>query len=320
MFSNKVFQFSLVGLIFSFVIFMMISRNKNMEIFTGSAFIADDIAKSGNPAGLYVLDTEQPLSVKQMQEIAKFAGYAETSFVRKINKNTFDIQWYSRNGTKIFLCGHATMVAAHNLFKNGQVAGEQINFLYDDGREQMRVYRKDNDEYAMKFTDKALEKVKDNDATNADREILAKLFAGKANIKDMRVNWQEKKYYLFLHDAKAIKKFNADSENLAIIAELTKSGITGLFVSAQADANDNDNADIISRNFGPAKGIDEDIATGSAHKSAARYWCDTLSKREINSLQYSKEKGRLKMICDDDIVSVQGKVRSDAAITLPKNL
>jgi len=144
-----------------------------MEIFTGSAFIADDIAKSGNPAGLYVLDTEQPLSVKQMQEIAKFAGYAETSFVRKINKNTFDIQWYSRNGTKIFLCGHATMVAAHNLFKNGQVAGEQINFLYDDGREQMRVYRKDNDEYAMKFTDKALEKVKDNDATNADREILA---------------------------------------------------------------------------------------------------------------------------------------------------
>jgi predicted PhzF superfamily epimerase YddE/YHI9 len=74
---------------------------------------------------------------------------------------------------------------------------------------------------------------------------------------------------------------------------LKKIPLRGVVVTAPGEE-----ADFVSRMFGPKIGIDEDPATGSSHCSLTPYWADKLGKSKLVARQLSKRGGE--MVCELD--------------------
>ena len=73
------------------------------------------IPGKGNPAGL-VLDADK-LSPKEMQEIAHYVGFNETTFVCQAQAEDADMRLrYFTPGFEMDLCGHGTIAALYALF------------------------------------------------------------------------------------------------------------------------------------------------------------------------------------------------------------
>ena len=67
----------------------------------------------GNPAAICPLDYW--LADDVMQAIAAENNLSETAFFVP-TKSGFDLRWFTPN-KEVYLCGHATLAAAHILFK-----------------------------------------------------------------------------------------------------------------------------------------------------------------------------------------------------------
>ena len=70
-------------------------------------------SQSGNPAGVCIL--EQWPGTGELQNMATQLNLPETAFVIPVKKDVWSIRWFSVKH-EIFLCGHATLAAAHCLF------------------------------------------------------------------------------------------------------------------------------------------------------------------------------------------------------------
>ena len=66
------------------------------------------------------------------------------------------------------------------------------------------------------------------------------------------------------------------------------------------------NYDFISRFFAPAKGINEDPVTGSAHCALAPYWMNKLNKNILTAYQASERGGVIKLRVEGDRVFLKG--------------
>lgn len=84
---------------------------------------------AGNPAGVCLLAEWLPDS--QMQAIAAENNLAETAFLIERNEH-FDLRWMTPT-VEVELCGHATLAAAHVIFRHLQRAGGQIRFQTQGG-------------------------------------------------------------------------------------------------------------------------------------------------------------------------------------------
>jgi PhzF family phenazine biosynthesis protein len=73
----------------------------------------------GNPAAAIYLDTEDDISVDEMQRIAKeLKGFvSEVGYVRQLDETTFDLKYYSSE-REVEFCGHATIAIMYDLLKN----------------------------------------------------------------------------------------------------------------------------------------------------------------------------------------------------------
>ena len=65
--------------------------------------------------------------------------------------------------------------------------------------------------------------------------------------------------------------------------------------------------DFVSRFFAPAKGVDEDPVTGSAHCTLIPYWSTRLGKTELFARQRSRRGGELWCRDRGDRVSIAGR-------------
>lgn len=65
--------------------------------------------------------------------------------------------------------------------------------------------------------------------------------------------------------------------------------------------------DFVSRFFCPARGIDEDAVTGSAHCCLATFWSRRLAKQTFSARQLSVRGGVLKVTLDGDRVWLAGQ-------------
>ncbi len=73
-----------------------------------------------------------------------------------------------------------------------------------------------------------------------------------------------------------------------------------------ATAPGNDGSDFVSRFFAPARGVDEDPVTGSAHCTLIPYWAARLGKTRLDARQVSRRGGRLTCALKGDRVSIGG--------------
>jgi predicted PhzF superfamily epimerase YddE/YHI9 len=68
-----------------------------------------------------------------------------------------------------------------------------------------------------------------------------------------------------------------------------------------------DGVDFVSRFFAPARGVNEDPVTGSAHCTLIPYWAERLDKTELQARQLSRRGGALSCALRGERVGIAGR-------------
>jgi len=228
-----------------------------IDAFSGRLFM-------GNPAG--VVPLSKWLSDETMQQIAFENNLAETAFFIK-KDDDFLIRWFTPR-VEVELCGHATLSAAHVLFRHLGYEHNEIRFHSMSG--QLRVFREKHLlwlDFPADFCDPVAPPEGLYQALGCEPLYCYK---GKTD------------YMLVYNSRKDIENMKPD------MVALEKVDARGVIVTAAAEE-----VDFVSRFFGPRVGINEDPVTGSAHTTLTPYWSRRLAKSELTARQISERGGFL---------------------------
>lgn len=244
---------------------------------------------TGNPAGVCPLAA--PLPAALMQQIAAENSLAETAFFvsRPDEPAGFDLRWFTPT-VEIDLCGHATLAAAHVLFKHLGFAGPQVTFHTQSGL--LHVARAADGRLTLDFPSRPPQPLPalpaglaaalggTPRAALAARDLLA-VFATEAEVAALQP------------DMAAIAAFD--------------------YVGIIATAPGSEGVDFVSRFFAPRVGVPEDPVTGSAHSILIPFWAEKLGKTELRARQISPRGGDLWCCLRGDRVDISGYAVTYAA-------
>ncbi len=193
---------------------------------------------------------------------------------------TYGLRWFTPT-TEIDLCGHATLAAAHVIFRFLAGEGDHVRFRTQQAGE-LTVTR-DGDLLALDFPARPADPcaMPEGLATALGQEPEAALAA--------------RDYLCVYRDAESVRALAPD------FAALKKLG-RAVIVTAPGEGE----TDFVSRFFAPALGVDEDPVTGSAHCTLIPYWAARLGKTELSARQLSRRGGRLACALRGDRVTIAG--------------
>lgn len=235
---------------------------------------------AGNPAGVCLL--EEWLPDATLQSIATENNQPETAFVIA-RQDHFDLRWFTP-AVEVDLCGHATLAAAHVLFRHRGFTGDEIRFHTRSGI--LRVLRRGD---ALSLELPSLPAV--------PCDAPAALVKGLGKVPLLTAKAQD-----FL----AIFATEAEVRNLQPdFAELKRLDTRGVIVTAPGDE-----CDFVSRFFAPAVGVNEDPVTGSAHCTLVPYWAEQIGRTELAALQVSARGGELTCFLRGDRVTLAGRAKT----------
>ena len=221
-----------------------------MEAYEVSAFTREN--QGGNLAGVVIMDNL--LSEEEMQAIAAKNGYSETAFVEIFEDNIFNVRFFTVS-TEVDLCGHATIATFHVLKQTNHITKEEAYQYTKAGKLKVIC----NDNILMEMSKPVL-----YDDLNKD-ECALLLGINKDDIinipKIVEVGIADA--MVIVKDKETLNKININRE--AMITFSNNHNITGFHVCTI------DNGKYYVRNFGPACGIDEESATGTANGSMFVY-------------------------------------------------
>jgi len=249
---------------------------------------------AGNPAGVCILN--EPRSDSWLQDVAAEMNLSETAFVspRPMEAPTspggreFDLRWFTPT-QEMYLCGHATLSAAHILWQEGLVAGsEEARFHTLSGL--LRVTQ-DRDWMTMDFPAWTSEA---NPVPSALMEGLG-LPAGKVPGYFGR---NDKFGMVVLDSPEQVVRLEPKFEILRLLP------LDGIIVTAQGDGAP---VDFVSRVFAPRLGINEDPVTGGAHCMLTPFWAERLGKTRMVARQVSKRGGELRVAPAKERVMISGQ-------------
>jgi PhzF family phenazine biosynthesis protein len=230
----------------------------------------------GNPAAVCSLHSWLPDQV--MQSIAQENNLAETAFYVP-KDGQYEIRWFTPMN-EVDLCGHATLAAAHVLFRLQGVTKSPITFQSRSG--PLRVF--------------------------SEGEFLTLDFPAQAGVRcetprDMSeaLGTTPNECYRAM-DYMAV--FETEDEITSIqpdFRRLKNLDLRGLIITAPGKS-----FDFVSRFFAPNCGIDEDFVTGSAHCTLAPYSTNRLGKSPLTARQLSKRTGTLRCRVEGDRVFISG--------------
>jgi predicted PhzF superfamily epimerase YddE/YHI9 len=223
---------------------------------------------SGNPAAVVLSDTELPSFT--MQSVAAENNLSETAFVTGTG-NTFQIRWFTPT-VEVDLCGHATLAAAHVLFRHLNFKDESVAFSSRSGS----LYVKEAGD--ILFLDFPADDISEVPAPEFLIEGLRS--------KPLEVYKGRDDYLVILEHQEDIISLSPD---LSLVSKVPARGV---IVSSPGH-----DADFVSRFFAPQSGVPEDPVTGSAHTTLIPYWSKRLGKRDLSAKQLSKRGGEL--LCRD---------------------
>jgi PhzF family phenazine biosynthesis protein len=241
----------------------------------------------GNPAAVCILDT--PRLDEWMLAVAAEMNLSETAFVVVDGSDgELPLRWFTPR-VEVDLCGHATLATAHVLWEAGRRSpDESIRFSTASGTLECTVDR--NETIWMDFPAFASEEI--------DEPVG---LAAALGATPLRVARNRHDHVVELADAETVRTLTPD---FAAIARIETRAVV---VTAPADAGNYEDADFVSRCFGPRVGIDEDPVTGSAHCALGPWWAPRLGQRELVGHQVSARGGIVRVEVRDDRVRLGGR-------------
>lgn len=236
-----------------------------------------DRAFHGNPAAVVLLDDWLPDDV--LASIAAENNLAETAFV-VARGEVMPLRWFTPT-VEVDLCGHATLAAAHVLFRHAMPSATSVTFSTRSGK---LVVSRDGDLLCMDFPSRPGRPVEITDA------LVSALGARPGEVylaRDLLV--------VFETEAQ-IQIFQPDVHRIATLDAF------GVIISAPGDT-----ADYVYRFFAPRQGIPEDPVTGSANCTLVPYWAERLGKATLDARQLSARGGDLRCTLRGDRVLIAGR-------------
>lgn len=253
--------------------------NKRIPCWQVDAFT--DRPFGGNPACVCWLEAEA--DPRWMQSVAAEMNLAETAFVRRIGGG-YELRWFTPT-VEVDLCGHATLASAHALWTNGLVPdGEPIPFHTRSG---VLTCTRSGEFIELDFP-----------ATPAMRVELPTGLDTTLGAEPKSVLKSKFDFVAVFDSAATVRSLKPDFRALA------KYPARGVIATA---VSDDAKYDFIARFFGPASGIDEDPATGSAYCSLLPYWAEQLGKTEMTAYQASPRGGVIRLRLNGDRVILGGQ-------------
>ncbi len=221
---------------------------------------------AGNPAAVMRLDSFPSDAV--LQSIAAENNLAETAFLVP-KDGDYALRWFTP-AVEVPLCGHATLASAAVVMQHLEPQRRRVVFHTASGA--LTVSRTDSG-YLMDFP------ARPTAAVAAPPGLAEALGATPLEIEAEAHN-----YLVLLADPSGVR---ALKPNFAALARLDRGGV---IVTARDSGQP---YDFISRYFAPAKGIDEDPVTGSAHCALVPFWARRLGKTSLHAFQASARGGEL---------------------------
>ena len=222
----------------------------------------------GNPAAIIPL--QNWLDDELMQKIAMENNVSETAFfVPSDNGNeaSYGIRWFTPS-LEIDLCGHATLASAYIIKTFIEPHVKEVNFTTQKAG-TLKTYIKEG-MYTLDFPSRK----------PAATQPPKKLFESLGITTAIEV-LKSRDYFVVLPNEEAIRNIEPDFN---LMKELN----AGVIITAKGQS-----ADVVSRFFYPAAGIEEDPVTGSAHCNLIPYWSEKLGTAKIFAKQLSKRGGDL---------------------------
>ncbi len=253
------------------------------RVFRANAFVAKDCA--GNPAGVCLLPEKR--DVKYYQKVAIKMDMPETAFVLWAD-GIYKLRWFTRGGSEVDLCGHATLAASYILWSKGYINAAAP--IYYDTKSGVLSARREGEFITLDFP---------RDEVSAIVGVKPKL-AAALGVTPLYIGKTKFDYLVQVDGEATIKKLKPDFKALK---KLTGRGV---IVTAKSV---NKEYDFVSRFFAPAIGINEDPATGSSHCALGPYWSAILKKTKMTGYQASREGGIVRVTVLKDRVLVGGKAK-----------
>jgi predicted PhzF superfamily epimerase YddE/YHI9 len=254
----------------------------HVDAFAGQAF-------SGNPAGVCLLESWPAPAV--MQRIAAENNLPETAFVVRRGKeppgpsagDAFDLRWFTP-AVEVDLCGHATLAAAHVLFRHRSWPVPSITFSSQSGPLVVEIR---GEILVLDFPSRPPLPCEPPDT------LLRGLGARPLEVLGAR------DYLAVYATEEEVRRLAPD---MALLARIDRMGVIATAPGA-ASPGPAAPADFVSRFFAPGIGIPEDPVTGSAHCTLIPFWAHRLRRSSLRALQVSPRGGEL--FCEDAGVRVK---------------
>ena len=241
---------------------------------------------AGNPAGVCLLEAWLPDGT--LQSIAAENNQSETAFLVP-REDGYDLRWFTP-ATEVDLCGHATLAAAHVLFRHRGLEGDEVKFQTKSG--ELAVTRR-GEVLVLDFPSTPAVAC---DPPGALVKGLGKLPVFTAKSRD----------YLAVYESEEdVRGLKPD------FAELARLDCLGVIATAPGME-----CDFVSRFFAPSAGVNEDPVTGSAHCTLAPYWAEQAGRPELTARQVSRRGGELSCLLKEGRVIISGRARTYLTGTL----
>ena len=242
-----------------------------------------DVVFGGNPAAVCPLDGW--LSDEVLQGIALENNLSETAFL-VANGDGYHLRWFTP-ALEVELCGHATLGAAHVIFKHLQPEADTLAFQTLSGA---LTVRRDGEALSMDFP-----------------SLPPQPIGPRADVRAALGGAEPVEYHAIrsVHGADYLMLVYANRNQVAALAPDFSALKANVITTAQAGAGDN--ADFVSRFFAPMSGIDEDPVTGTAHCTLAPYWIERLKRSPLQARQISARGGDVTVALDGDRVRLSGR-------------
>jgi PhzF family phenazine biosynthesis protein len=230
----------------------------------------------GNPAA--VLLPEAPLSTELMQSIAAENNLSETAFA-VAEGDSYHLRWFTPT-VEVDLCGHATLATSFVLASRGLTGPFR--------------FRTRSGELTARVTDGGIEL--DFPARDFESVAPSQAVAGALGVTPVEL--------LQSADLVAVLPSAADVAALRPDPVAIRALPGGALIVTAAGG---EGADVTSRYFAPAYGIEEDPVTGSLHTQILPYWAPKLGKSRLVCHQASARGGVMTATLDAGRVRMEGQ-------------
>lgn len=259
-----------------------------LPMYIVDAFSSSADPFSGNPAAVCILSENR--SSAWMQQVAAEMNLSETAFLQRRDGDSWNLRWFTPR-CEVDLCGHATLAAAHVIWR--ELGNSRWDLLFHTRSGLLTASKAE----AMISLDLPADPPQKLDVVP---EALTRLLG-------QTPCWVGQGRHFLLavvEDARLVRNLQPDMSLVASLPAL------GLIVTAPGDEP---GLDMVSRFFAPRMGVPEDPVTGAAHCVLAVYWSTRLGKNRLQAFQASQRTGRLGLEITGDRVYLLGRTRTQLA-------